>query len=90
MDPNIIFWSHAENQLSKPFANGFYRQFFRTLLITAIRQHKIHSEMVKQAFHAFGMVWNTKEAAVIYRSKFWSACDELKLWGELPMYMGTL
>ena len=44
--------------------------------------------MVKQAFHAFGMVWNTKEAAVIYRSKFWSACDELKLWGELPMYMG--
>ena len=32
----------------------------------------------------------TKEAAVIYRSKFWSACDELKLWGVKPMYMGTL
>ena len=49
MDPNIIFWSHAENQLSKPFANGFYRQFFRTLLITAIRQHKIHSASLAPA-----------------------------------------
>ena len=32
----------------------------------------------------------TKEAAVIYRSKFGSSCDELKLWGVKPMYMGTL
>ena len=39
---------------------------------------------------SFELEQPTKEAAVIYRSKFGSACDELKLWGVKPMYMGTL